>query len=412
MSRSPLSCPALLAGAALFALAACAETATDTGTGADIEPTRFTPELAEIASGLEWPWAIAPLPNGDMLVTEREGRVRLIRDGELVDTPLAGTPDDAYIDRQGGYLDLELHPDFATNRLIYMTYAQGDSESNRTALLRARLSDDGMAFEAAEVIFTSNVPGKSGGAHFGSRIGFLDDGTLLMTLGDGYKWKDEAQDTSNHFGTIVRLTEDGAPAPGNPFAAGEGAGSDPAVFTYGHRNVQGLAMDRTRDIIYAHEHGPKGGDELNIIVAGTNYGWPEISYGVDYDGSIITPHTRKEGMAQPAIKWVPSIAPSGMTLYTGDVYPGWTGDLLIGALNGPAGRKLVRVDLDESGQPVGTEDLFADGDMGFRAVEQGLDGHLYLASNDLEGAIYRIDVGEPAATADTSTALPTDEASQ
>jgi len=408
-SRLPRPLPAtlasLLAGTAMFALTACAQ-AGDGNTGSDAAPTDFTPQLTEIATGLEWPWAMAFLPGGDMLVTEREGRVRLIRDGELVETPLSGTPEDAYIDRQGGYLDLELHPGFAENRLVYMTYSQGDRDANRTALLRARLSEDAMAFEDAEVIFTADMPDKRGGAHFGARIGFLNDGTMLVTLGDGFNWMDEAQNTSNHFGKVVRLTEDGAPAEGNPF--GGDAGGDPAVFTYGHRNVQGLAYDAEREIIYAHEHGPKGGDELNLLTAGTNYGWPEISYGVNYDGSIITPDTRREGMAQPAIKWVPSIAPSGMALYGGSVYPGWQGDLFIGAMNGPAGRKLVRVDLDASGQPVGTEDLLADTGtgMGFRAVEEGPDGHLYLASNDLEGGIYRVDLAAPtdtAAAADSET---------
>ncbi|MEM7766409.1 MAG: PQQ-dependent sugar dehydrogenase [Pseudomonadota bacterium] len=397
----------LAAGALLLSVSACAEAGD---AAADITPTEFTPVVTQIAEGLEWPWGIAALPNGDMLVTEREGRVRLIRDGTLVETPVSGAPTDAYIDRQGGYLDLELHPGFAENRLVYMSYSQGDSDSNRTAVLRATLSDDGMALERAEVIFTSDVPEKRGGAHFGSRIGFLSDGSMLVTLGDGYGWMDEAQNTANHYGKVVRLTEDGAPAAGNPFAgdgAGEEAGAgdgDPAVFTYGHRNVQGLAYDADRDIIYAHEHGPKGGDELNLLTAGTNYGWPEISYGVDYDGTIITPDTAKPGMAQPAIKWVPSIAPSGMALYTGEIYPGWQGDLFIGAMNGPDGQKLVRVDLDGAGQPVGTEDIVLGETLGFRDVVQGVDGHLYLASNDLEGGIYRLDIADATDTASAGEA--------
>ncbi|NBC20687.1 MAG: PQQ-dependent sugar dehydrogenase [Alphaproteobacteria bacterium] len=370
------------------ALVACSSQA-DSAPAADATP--FSLELVEIAEGLEFPWGMAFLPSGDMLVTERDGRLRIIRDGTLDPEPVAGAPQDAYVSNQGGYLDVILHPDFADNRLIYMSYAQGTQEDNRTAVIRARLSEDAGALENVEEIFASDVPGKRGGAHFGARLQFLNDGTLLVTLGDGFRWMDEAQDPANHFGKIVRLTEDGAPAPGNPDL---GEGADPAVYTYGHRNVQGIAYDGARGIIYAHEHGPKGGDELNIIRPGTNYGWPEITYGVNYDGTIITPQTEAEGMAQPEMKWVPSIAPSGMELYSGDVYPGWQGDLFIGAMNGPAGQKLVRVDLDEAGQVTGREDLLADEAIPFRDVVQGPDGKLYLATAELDGRIFRLDIAQ------------------
>lgn len=369
-------------------LAACSSQA-DSAPAADATP--YSLELTEIAEGLEFPWGMAFLPSGDMLVTEREGRLRVIRDGTLDPDPVAGAPQDAYVSNQGGYLDVILHPDFAANRRVYMSYAQGTQDDNRTAVIRARLNEDASALENVEEIFASEVPGKRGGAHFGSRLQFLDDGTLLVTLGDGFRWMDEAQDPANHFGKIVRLTEDGAPAPGNPDL---GEGADPAVYTYGHRNVQGIAYDGGRDIVYAHEHGPKGGDELNIITPGTNYGWPEITYGVNYDGTIITPETEAEGMAQPEMKWVPSIAPSGMELYSGDVYPGWQGDLFIGAMNGPAGQKLVRVDLDEAGQVTGREDLLADEAIPFRDVVQGPDGKLYLATAELDGRIFRLDIAE------------------
>ena len=370
------------------ALAACSSQA-DSAPAAEATP--YSLELTEIATGLEFPWGMAYLPSGDMLVTEREGRLRIIRNGTLDPEPVAGTPQDAYISNQGGYLDVILHPDFADNRLVYMSYAQGTQEDNRTAVIRARLSEDAGTLENVEEIFASDVPGKRGGAHFGARLQFLDDGTLLVTLGDGFRWMDEAQDPANHFGKIVRLTEDGAPAPGNPEL---GDDADPAVYTYGHRNVQGIAYDAGRGIVYAHEHGPKGGDELNIITPGTNYGWPEITYGVNYDGTIITPDTEAEGMAQPAMKWVPSIAPSGMELYGGDVYPGWQGDLFIGAMNGPAGQKLVRVDLDADGQVAGREDLLADEGIPFRDVVEGPDGKLYLATAELDGRIFRLDIAE------------------
>lgn len=370
------------------ALSACSSQA-DSAPAADATP--YSLELTEIASGLEFPWGMAFLPSGDMLVTEREGRLRIIREGTLDPEPIAGAPQDAYVSNQGGYLDVILHPDFSDNRLIYISYAQGSQDENRTAVIRARLDEDASALENVEEIFVSNVPGKRGGAHFGSRLQFLNDGTLLVTLGDGFRWMDEAQNTANHFGKVVRLTEDGAPAPGNPDL---GEGADPAVYTYGHRNVQGIAYDAERGIVYAHEHGPKGGDELNIINPGTNYGWPEITYGVNYDGTIITPDTEAEGMAQPEMKWVPSIAPSGMELYSGDVYPGWRGDLFIGAMNGPEGQKLVRVDLDETGQVAGREDLLADEAIPLRDVVEGPDGKLYLATAELDGRIFRLDIAQ------------------
>ncbi len=378
----------LAAGPALaLALAACAEQAGPGATAGAGAATDWT--LTEIASGLEFPWGMAFLPNGDLLVSEREGRLRIIRDGTLDPVAISGTPDDAFVERQGGYLDMALDPNFADNRLVYLSYSRGDADSNHTAVVRGRLSDDASALEAVEEIFASHVPAKRGGAHFGSRFGFLGDGTLLITLGDGFAWKDEAQSVDNHFGTIVRINRDGSLPADNPFA--DQAGPAAAVWTYGHRNVQGLVIDDTRGLIYAHEHGPKGGDELNLIEPGTNYGWPAITYGVNYDGSIITTETKKEGMAQPAVKWVPSIAPSGMTLYTGDAYPGWQGDLFIGAMNGPDGRKLVRIDLDEAGGVVGTEDLLKDRQLGFRDVETGPDGKLYLASMDIDGVVYRLD---------------------
>ncbi len=377
---------ATAAATAAFGLTACSGQADTTP---DAAPSAFELEMVSLVEGLEFPWGMAFLPSGEMLVTEREGRLRVIRDGQLDPEPVSGTPQDAYINGQGGYLDVILHPDFADNRLIYMSYAQGTDASNRTAVIRARLSEDARRLENAEQIFASDVPEKRGRAHFGSRLAFLNDGTLLVTLGDGFSWMDEAQNPANHFGKIVRLTEDGAPAPGNPDLGPDG---DPAVYSWGHRNVQGLVYDSAREIIYAHEHGPKGGDELNIITPGTNYGWPEITYGVNYDGTIITTETEKDGMAQPEMRWVPSIAPSGMVLYSGAYYPGWQGDLVIGAMNGPAGQKLVRIDLDADGQVIGREDLFADEGIPFRDVEQGPDGQLYLATAELDGRIFRLDI--------------------
>ncbi|MEL6781913.1 MAG: PQQ-dependent sugar dehydrogenase [Pseudomonadota bacterium] len=371
--------------AAAAGLAACAGDSTDANADAN-GPTMALESglsLDLVADGLEFPWGMAVLPTGDLLVTEREGRLRIVRDGVLDPEPIAGTPE-AYVDNQGGYLGLALDPEFATNRLVYMAYAAGDRDSNNTSVVRGRLSAGATALEDPEVIFESNVE-KSGGAHFGGRLHFMPDGALLVTLGDGFRWMDQAQTLDNHFGKIVRIMPDGSIPGDNPFFNEDNA--DPAVWTYGHRNVQGIAYDAASGTLYAHEHGPKGGDELNVIAPGNNYGWPEITYGVNYDGTVISNKTAMEGMEQPVVKWVPSIAPSGMTLYQGDMFPEWKGDLLVGAMNGPAGRKLVRIDLDDDAEPV---DLLTDAGQGWRDVIEAPDGSLYLATTDLEGAVYRL----------------------
>lgn len=378
-----------LSALAVLGLAACGASNDRAVADTTSAPTDGDLTLTRIAGDLTFPWAMAFLPNGDMLVTERDGRLRILRDGTLDPEPIANTPDDVHVDRQGGYLDVILARDFETSRTLFMSYSQGTDDSNRTAVIRARLNDDATALENVEEIFASHVPEKRGGAHFGSRLFEMPDGSLIITLGDGFRWMDEAQDLSNDFGKVVRINTDGSVPEDNPFVGQDGA--RPEIYSYGHRNVQGIAYDAERGLLYTHEHGPKGGDELNVMVPGTNYGWPEITYGVNYDGTIITEATEKPGMAQPAMKWVPSIAPSGMELYTGDVYPGWTGDLFIGAMNGPDGQKLVRVDRDEEGNIAGREDLFADAGIPFRDVVQGPDGKLYLATADMDGVIYRLD---------------------
>ncbi|MEO0816404.1 MAG: PQQ-dependent sugar dehydrogenase [Pseudomonadota bacterium] len=375
----------------LLLASACAG-AADTPPATPEAPSDLSLELTEIATGLEFPWGMAALPSGDMLVSEREGRLRILRAGTLDPTPLEGLPDDIYVNRQGGLLDVALHPDFQTNGMVYLSYSQGDSDSNQTTIIRGTLNDGATALENVEQVFSAHMPEKRGGAHFGSRIVFMNDGAMIVTTGDGYRWMDLAQDPTSHFGKVLRMTDTGEPLPDNPFF--DQGGPAQYVWTYGHRNVQGAAYNPATGMLYTHEHGPKGGDELNIIEAGTNYGWPEITYGVDYDGSIISSETEMEGMAQPATYWVPSIAPSGMLFYTGEAYPGWQGDLLIGAMQGPAGRKLVRVELDEAGQVVGREDLLADLGEGYRDVEIGADGKLYLATIDIDGKIYRADIAE------------------
>ena len=384
MSRSLFALPLI------SILAACGSAADTPPPPAELTDVDLT--LTTIADGLGNPWGMAFLPNGDLLVSEREGRLRLVRDGVLDEAPISGLPEDILVFRQGGLLDIELHPDFETNRLVYLTYAKGTEDNNSTAVARGTLSVDGRALEGLEDIFASNVPGKQNGFHFGSRLAWLDDGTLLVSLGDGGGFRHESQNTENQFGTIVRMTEDGAVPDGNPFSGVDDA--DPYIWTYGNRNVQGLVFDATRGRVYAHEHGPQGGDELNVIEPGTNYGWPAITYGVNYDDSIISEETEAEGMAQPAVKWVPSIAPSGMVVYNGEAHPGWNGDLLLGAMGGPDGRKLVRVDLNDAGDVLGVENLFTDEGISFRDVEVGPDGHVYLATVEPSSRILRVDIAD------------------
>ncbi|MEM1037748.1 MAG: PQQ-dependent sugar dehydrogenase [Pseudomonadota bacterium] len=345
-------------------------------------------KLVPIAEGLEFPWGIAELPDGALLVTEREGRLRLIDNNGLNETPISGIPDDLLVLRQGGLLGITLAPDFETSRTLYLAYSKGTSDENTTAVISATLSEDRTALGNVTEIFTG-AP-RATGFHFGSRIAVLPDGSLAIGLGDGGRYQEESQDPNNRHGVIARVMPDGSIPTDNPFVDGSG---DPAVWSYGHRNVQGMIYDETRDILFAHEHGPKGGDELNVVKKGANYGWPTITYGINYDGSIITTETEAPGMEQPIVKWVPSIAPSGMTLVQTEGFEDWAGDLLVGGMNGPAGQKLVRVDLDEGGNVVETVDLLEDLPIAYRDVIS-TPSAIYVATTDLDGFVYRLEIAE------------------
>lgn len=386
----------LLVSASLLAITACsggdkdpvatAETTAAADTQTPDTAAEMILSLTPIAEGLEQPWGMAFLPDGNVLVTEREGRINLITQAGGK-TEITGGPE-ALIEGQGGYFDVILDPSFATNRTVYMTYAKGTKGENSTAVYKATLSADGTALENGADIWAADLRGTA--YHFGGRMGFLADGTMLVTLGDAFVLMEEAQSTANTHGTIVRINTDGTIPADNPFADQDGAAE--AVFTYGHRNAQGLFVDPASGTIFAHEHGPQGGDELNVLVAGNNYGWPAITYGIGYDDAVISEFTEMDGMEQPKTKWVPSIAPSGMVLYTGDKYAGWSGDLIIGAMEGPAGQKLVRVDLDGDLNVVGEEHYLTDAARPFRDVAQGPDGYLYLLTKELDGGLYRLDV--------------------
>ncbi len=338
-------------------------------------------KVVTLAEGLDHPWGMAFLPDGGILITEKEGRLRLFTPDGLDPRPVEGVPRVAATG-QGGLLDVALDPAFDDNRLVYLSFAAEDRSGIGTEVLRARL--DGHRLRDPETLFQA-LPKSRGGRHFGSRLLFTPDGMLLITLGDRGQ-RDEAQNLSSHAGTIIRIHPDGTVPKDNPFSSRSGATA--AIYTYGNRNVQGIALRAGSNQVWAHEHGPQGGDELNVIVAGTNYGWPVITYGRNYGiGTRIGEGERKEGMAQPVHYWVPSIAPSGMSFYSGEAFPRWEGDLFVGSLKFD---QLVRLRLD--GDRVVAEERMLDGVIGrVRDVRSGPDGLLYLLSDARRGGLFRLE---------------------
>jgi glucose/arabinose dehydrogenase len=339
------------------------------------------------ASGLSFPWAIAFLPDGRMLVTERAGRMRLVAKGGNVSPPVEGVPPVA-ARGQGGLHDVIVDRDFAKNRTIYFCFAMPVSGGGQTALARARLSDGNPPrLDEVKVLFQQDGPPSSGN-HFGCRIVQARDGNLFLTTGDHFRYRDEAQNLGNHLGKVIRLTPDGRVPSDNPFV--KRADAKPEIWSYGHRNMQGAALHPQSGKLWTHEHGARGGDEINIPEAGKNYGWPVITYGIDYSGAKIGVGTHRDGMEQPVKYWVPSIAPSGMAFYTGDLFPKWRGNLFVGAL---AGQMLVR--LDVNGEKVGSEErLLQNVRERIRDVRQGPDGALYLATDNSNGRILRVSPGK------------------
>lgn len=370
-------------GPLVLILSACGEPAAppQAPVTAPAEPGAVKSVSLELVTPAEQPWGMAFLPDGGLLFTEKEGGLKFFAAaGEA--TPVSGLPD-AYVEGQAGYLGLALDPDFASNRLVYVSLSTGTKAANSTAVVRGRLSDDNTALENVQQIFKADD--RDTAYHYGSRLTFGGDGTLFVSLGEGFKYMADAQNPKNTHGTIVRISSDGTVPADNPFA--DGANGKPEVWSYGHRNVQGLYYDAATDTLWATEHGPRGGDELNIVKPGNNYGWPKITYGVNYDGTIITRETAAEGMVQPETYWVPSIAPAGLTMVTSDKYPGWEGDLFSGGMNGPDGLVLVRIDL-QGGKVAGKENLLK-GELAIRDVVQAPDGYLYVAGKDFDG-IFRV----------------------
>ncbi len=345
---------------------------------------RSTYRIEVVARGLEHPWGLQILDDGRLLVTERPGRLRILTRGGKRSPPVVGVPEVA-ADGQGGLLDVALAPDFATSREIALSFAEPrGGRANATAVATGRLveADGKPRLEGVKIIFRQE-PAGSGGLHFGSRLAFAPDGRLFVTLGERFVMQ-TAQELGRHWGKVVRIARDGGVPDDNPFVDRKDA--RPEIWSYGHRNPQAAAMHPVTGRLWVVEHGPRGGDEINVSLPGRNYGWPVIGYGIDYSGTRIHAATHEDGMEQPIYYWVPSIAPSGMAFYTGDMFPQWKGNLFVGAL---AGRALHRLVL-EGETIVAEEVLLKERDARIRDVRQGPDGALWVLTDDGDGEILRI----------------------
>lgn len=338
-------------------------------------------KIETVAEGLRNPWSIAFLPDGRALVTEREGRLRLIQtDGKLQAAPLAGVPA-VYSSGQAGLFDALVASNFAQTQEIFLSYACGTRSANYTCISRAKLNAQGL--QDVREIFRSQVE-KSGNAHFGGRMVQLPDSTLVLTLGDGFDYREQAQNLGNHFGKLIRINTDGSLPKDNPFTIRKD--QKPEIYSYGHRNPQGLAYDPINKRLIEHEHGPRGGDEINIITPGSNYGWPLATFGIDYNGAKISPFTEREGTVQPALHWTPSIAASGIAVYNGELFPKWKGNLLVGAL---AAKQVKRVVM-EGNKATEVESLFKELNERIRDVRTGPAGEVYLLTDSGKGRVFKV----------------------
>ncbi len=375
----------LCAGAVMAAVAALPALAQLPTSGAP--PNVKGWKAVTVAEGITHPWAMAWLPDGRLLVTAKGGSLHMLSGNKFVAVPMEGLPP-VFTGGQGGLLDIAIHPADRANPRVYMTMATGTSEANRTTLVQGVF--DGNRVHSIKTLFRV-TPDKGGGEHFGSRLLFHTNGTLLMSIGDGGNpptrignmlAREQAQNTASHLGAILRLTDTGAPAHGNPLATS--AGILPELWTIGHRNIQGIARDAAGRV-WATEHGPRGGDELNLIEAPQNYGWPLQSYGRDYRTGEPVGQLVVAGMAQPKVAWVPSPGPSGLAYYTGSAFPQWRGSLFSGGL---ASMDIRRIALDKDGKELSQERL----DIGKRVrdVRQGPDGHLYALTDEANGRLLRI----------------------
>lgn len=338
--------------------------------------------VSVVVDGLDHPWGMVRLPDGRRLITERKGTVRIVdAEGTLLQQPLLGVPE-VLVGVQGGLLDIELSPHFEQDRTLFLSYACGSEKANNTCVGRGELRDNRL--ENVQQLFQAE-PLKNTSVQFGSRIVFLPDDTLVVSIGDGFDYREDAQALGNHMGKLVRLNMDGSVPDDNPFVGQQN--KRPEIYSYGHRNPQGLHYDPETERLYESEHGPYGGDEVNIIEPGKNYGWPMVTEGVNHPGTSISPHQNLEGVQAPINHWTPSIAPSDITIYRGDVFPEFNGDLLVSSL---VGQGVFRVDL-EGGVVVGEQRLFHELGKRIRDVDVGEEGELYLLTDHNPGQLLRID---------------------
>lgn len=344
-----------------------------------------------VVDGLENPWAVTWLPGGEALITEKAGRLRVVRNGRLDPVEVGGLSG-VLAELHAGLMDVSLHPRFSENRWVYLTYSAGTEEANGTRLARGRLAKDLSALTEVEVLHVVS-PLKRRFQHFGSRLLWLPDGTVLLSLGDGGNppvrldgelMREQAQKLDSQLGKVLRLREDGTVPADNPFV--RQARVDPAIWTWGHRNIQGLARDPTSGRIWASEHGSRGGDELNVLVAGGNYGWPRVTYSIEYTFGTISRERTRPDMVDPVVVWTPAQAPSGLLFYTGDVFPQWRGDLFSGALKRKEVRRIV---LNKEGRVTGQQSLPIG--QRVRDVRQGPDGFIYVLTDEAAGRMLRLE---------------------
>lgn len=340
-----------------------------------------------VIENLERPWGMAELPDGSMLITERVGRVKLWQNGKV--QPVALELPNLFASGQGGLMDIALHPQFSQNRWVYLTYSSGSSQANRTNVIRAKF--DGQTFSEAQVIFSVS-PEKSGNQHFGSRMTWLSDRTMLLAIGDGGNpplqlagelIRNQAQKLDSRLGKILRINDDGSIPTDNPFVKQTGA--DSAVWSYGHRNIQGLFADRLSGKIWSTEHGARGGDELNLVEVGKNYGWPLVTHSEEYAGGEISKERSRPNMSDPQIVWTPAIAPSGLLVYSGDRFPAWQGQIFAGGL---VSRDVQRIKYENNQAKV--QEVIAIGQR-VRDVRQGNDGLIYILTDEQNGQLIRLE---------------------
>lgn len=336
-------------------------------------------KVKTVARNLEYPWSIAFLPNGELLVTERAGRLRMIRSDKLIDYSVNGVPK-VYVHGQGGLLDVLVDPDFHDNERIYLSFSAGNRWSNALHVVSATLNGATL-FDVKNILTVT--PDKNTPHHFGGRMAMMKDGTLLVTSGDGFDLREQAQSLDSLLGKVLRINTDGSIPSDNPFVGVSHARDE--IYSFGNRNPQAILVSQS-GIVWEHEHGPQGGDELNIIYAGINYGWPAITYGMDYSGAYVSPYTSAEGMRQPVIHWTPSIAPAGMMEYQGQAFPEWRGNLFVAAL---AEKTVRRITLNGR-EVLDQEIMFTELDARFRDVRTGPDGFIYLLTDSDAGIVYKV----------------------